>query len=190
MRDSLIAFAASLSTWTETCKTYGPVDVSKDCEIYQKMLKSRQIIFQSKSYLVLPSVGVVVLLLDVSALRGGATNTNHPQELVNIIRGVTYPEVNVTVNAEHEKIFAGHDCELHSSQSWSASKALHNHGFRVLWKCSNDKLINVLTTETSKDNEYIVHVQLSHDLITVLLWTGHGLPYTRDVSVVPSVVIY
>jgi hypothetical protein len=47
-----------------------------------------------------------------------------------------------------------------------------------------------VSDESAKDDEHVVDVQLTHDLVGVLLAGRHGLAHPRDVRVVPRVVVH
>lgn len=82
----------------------------------------------------LPVGRIVVLLADMCPTIGAAANANHPQELVDVVRGV-----------------AG---------------------------------------EAAKDDQDIVHIQFAHDLVRLLLRRGHGLAHTRNVRIVPGIIVH
>ena len=51
-------------------------------------------------------------------------------------------------------------------------------------------VIRCISRETSKQNKEVVYIKLAHDLVRMILGGGHGLADSRNVGVVPSVVVH
>lgn len=100
----------------------------------------------------LPGGGVVVVLFDVSASVGASSNTNHPQKLIDICDSarVAIKQMQQTQTTVVDSSTPG------KTKRWTLA-------------------IGRVARQSTKDDEDVTDIQLSHNLIGPLLCGRHGL---------------